>query len=158
MSDPKVNVTKESLLAIFRKSIKLGYLDNLIVEIVDLLVRKNHDYSNSWQRYGIFTPLIRINDKILRIATLSTGEHALVAEEGIDNTLRDIVGYGILALLWIDNQELQVELPKKSILDTKCVCPKCGWGGVAVECGPDVDVDGESSLGCPKCKSAVTVI
>lgn len=106
MSDYKVSVTRESLLVIFRKSIKLGDLNKLVEEIIDLLVRKNTDYADAWQRYGIFTPLIRINDKILRVETLSTGEHALVAEEGIDDTLRDIVGYGILALLWLDGNLL----------------------------------------------------
>jgi uncharacterized C2H2 Zn-finger protein len=28
-------------------------------------------------------------------------------------------------------------------------CPKCGWTGKVIDCEPDVDGDG--SLGCPKC-------
>ena len=40
---------------------------------------------------------------------------------------------------------------KSSILDVPMVCPECGWLGIV---GSAVaDVDGDGSLGCPKCGS-----
>ena len=40
----------------------------------------------------------------------------------------------------------------KSILDVICWC-KCGWNGSVGETEPDVDGDG--SLGCPRCFKVV---
>ena len=37
----------------------------------------------------------------------------------------------------------------RSILDVKVKCPACGWSGTVGDAEPDVDGDG--SLGCPKC-------
>jgi len=74
---------------------------------------KNQDYGDAWQRYGIFTPLIRINDKILRVETLSDGRVALVANEGIGDTLEDIIGYATLALMWLGNNNITAMLPKR---------------------------------------------
>lgn len=74
-------------------------------EIIDLVIMKNHDYGDAWQRYGVFTPLIRINDKLLRVQTLINGETAMIADETIGDTLKDVVGYALLALLWLDSNK-----------------------------------------------------
>ena len=104
----KVPVTKESLdvvkahvteLFLHHNHVKVADMDSILSEVIELLLKKNHDYGDAWQRFGIFTPLIRINDKILRVETLASGEKALVADEGIKDTLTDIAGYAILALL-----------------------------------------------------------
>src|SRR4030065_537230 len=100
---PKVKVTKEELKLQILTSVKLPKLIAMVDDISTLVVSKNHDYGDSWQKYGIFTPLIRINDKILRVETLATGEQALVADEKIEDTLRDIIGYAALALMKLDS-------------------------------------------------------
>ncbi len=90
------------------KKVKVSYgrLMWEFMEIANLVERKNHDYGDAWQTYGIFTPLIRINDKILRVQTLTSGAQALVSDENIEDTLKDIVGYAMLALMWLqDNKE-----------------------------------------------------
>jgi hypothetical protein len=97
----KVNVTEESLSSISQEAVKafVAKTHPDIEEIIKVLLAKNADYGDAWQRYGIFTPLIRINDKILRVKTLSGGQQAMVAGENIIDTITDIVGYGLLALL-----------------------------------------------------------
>lgn len=95
MSD-KVNVTKEALQTI---------VDGLL----DTIIKKNADYGDAWQANGIFTPLIRIKDKLTRLETLSDGRKAMVADEDIEETMRDTVAYGLLALLrlrWEYEQEV----------------------------------------------------
>lgn len=42
-----------------------------------------------------------------------------------------------------------------SITAQPCSCPSCGWTGTVRDCEPDVDGDG--SLGCPKCFTIVKV-
>ena len=104
MSD-KAEVTRMTIISILHKHIGLDKLNMLCAYLIDLLMDKNSDYGDAWQRYGIFTPLIRINDKILRLENLC-GKDALVVDENIKDTLNDIVGYGLLALLWLEDRKL----------------------------------------------------
>jgi len=93
MSQPdKVIVTKDALMKIAE-------------EVIDLVIRKNADYGDAWQRFGVFTPLIRLNDKLLRVQTLSSGQTSLVPEEGIKDTIKDIFGYALLLLLRMKYEE-----------------------------------------------------
>lgn len=67
--------------------------------IVELLVKKNHDYGNSFgdqlAEDGPIVFKIRMKDKISRLCTLLTTD-AQVKDESIEDTLRDIIGYCIL--------------------------------------------------------------
>jgi hypothetical protein len=101
----KVYVTKEEFEKVLMHACNLNDMIGIIQKITNLVYDKNQDYGDAWQRYGIFTPLIRINDKILRIETLSDGRHALIDDEGIEDTLKDIVGYAVLALMWLKDNE-----------------------------------------------------
>jgi len=104
-----VAVTENNLTKIVKEK------SNIVFErIIETILKKNADYGDAWQKYGIFTPLIRINDKILRVKTLSDGHDALVAEENIDDTLVDIIAYALLALLRRDLVNVG-NIDKKSI-------------------------------------------
>lgn len=69
-------------------------------ELADLLVRKNHDYGDSFSqqygKYGLMSALIRMDDKMRRLETLQGGEPAQVAES-VGDTLQDLAGYALLA-------------------------------------------------------------
>jgi len=73
------------------------------LEMISLLIQKNEDYGSSVWKRPILAPsmntcdaiLVRMSDKVSRIANLSTNE-AKVASESMEDTLRDLVGYGIL--------------------------------------------------------------
>lgn len=66
----------------------------------DLLIRKNHDYGDSfsqqYDKYGLMSALIRMDDKMRRLETLRGGQQAEVAES-ISDTLLDLAGYALLA-------------------------------------------------------------
>jgi len=98
----KVIVTKDKLIDAMSDGVRLDKLNKLIESIAELVTKKNHDYGDAWQRYGVFTPLIRMNDKMLRIATLVSGGQALIADESVKDNLVDIIGYSALALLWLE--------------------------------------------------------
>jgi len=88
-SDRKsVNVTREKL-------------QSVAYEVVNLVMKKNADYGDAWQKLGIFSPLINIADKTCRVENLTSGRKALVIDEGVESTLRDIVGHALLALLYL---------------------------------------------------------
>ena len=71
-------------------------------EVVQLLIQKNHDYGDSfsklYQEYGDISTAIRLSDKIERFKKLITTEQK-VKDESIDDTLKDLIGYSILALI-----------------------------------------------------------
>jgi hypothetical protein len=101
----KVNVTYSAIMGMLSRTMSMPNIAkkafDIAEEISKLVVAKNHDYGDAWQKFGLYTPLTRINDKMLRVQTLSGGEQALVADEKIEDTLKDIIGYAALALLWL---------------------------------------------------------
>jgi hypothetical protein len=101
----KANVTRESLEMAAKKAINLAKLNELTNELVDMLLRKNKAYKDAWQDFGIFTPLIRVREKIIRMESLVDGRPILVHDENVYSELQDIAGYCILAMLWMDGQE-----------------------------------------------------
>ena len=77
---------------------------NIIEGIHNLYVAKNHDYGDSvhdtFEKYGLTSFLVRIEDKLNRVRTLSNGvQRAMVLDERIEDTLLDMANYAIIAVL-----------------------------------------------------------
>lgn len=70
-------------------------------ELTDLLVRKNHDYGDSfsqqYSKYGLMSALIRMDDKMRRLETLLESEDKAKVDESLADTLLDLAGYALLA-------------------------------------------------------------
>jgi hypothetical protein len=88
-------------------------LREVCVRVIDLVMKKNADYGDAWQRQGINGVLVRLADKLYRIDNLcnihnlspkSTVE-ALVADENVEDTLIDAIGYCLLGLLYMQEEE-----------------------------------------------------
>lgn len=77
-------------------------IEEVCQQVEALLKKKNHDYGNSFslqfEKYGIMSAAIRMDDKMRRLETLMSGSQAQV-NESIEDTLLDLVGYGTLALV-----------------------------------------------------------
>lgn len=75
------------------------------LQILDTLLRKNHDYGGSAWQVPVLAPGLtpreaiqcRMSDKIMRLSKLLGGEQAQV-QESIEDTMRDLAGY---AVLWL---------------------------------------------------------
>lgn len=85
---------KESGLIVTEHKLKMA-----AHEVIQLVLRKNKDYGDAWQRCGIAGIMVRELDKALRLEQLEDGREALVVEEKWVDTLRDIAGYALLGLL-----------------------------------------------------------
>jgi hypothetical protein len=83
----KVDVTEERI-------------DEALAIIKRTILKKNKDYGDAWQRYGLPQVLTRLTEKALRLETLSDGRQALVASESSLDTLVDIGGYGVLGIIY----------------------------------------------------------
>jgi hypothetical protein len=101
----KVNVTRQSLEKAAKKAINLAALNELTNGLIDLLLDKNKTYKDAWQDFGIFTPLMRVREKLIRVGSLIGGKPVLIQDDNVYSELQDIAGYCILAMLWMDGQE-----------------------------------------------------
>jgi len=70
-------------------------------EVKDLLIRKNHDYGDSfskqYEKYGLLSGVIRMDDKMARIENLLKSDSKV--DESIEDSLKDLAGYAILTLV-----------------------------------------------------------
>jgi len=76
-----------------------------LIEVGDLLLKKNADYGNSVFHTPVLTPdmqagdaiLVRMSDKISRLSNLRNNESQI--DEAIEDTVKDLIGYGVLWLV-----------------------------------------------------------
>jgi hypothetical protein len=76
------------------------------LELVALLLRKNSDYGSAAWNPPVLDPLmsagnaimVRMSDKVARIASLNRSGTSPQVQESIEDTVRDLAGYG---LLWL---------------------------------------------------------
>lgn len=76
------------------------------LELVALLLRKNSDYGSAAWNAPVLDPLmntgdaimVRMSDKVARIASLKRSGGAGQVDESIEDTVRDLAGYSILWL------------------------------------------------------------
>lgn len=90
------------------KAIKTYYPNNTarLVEVVMTVISKQRDYGHhNIAMFGITGLVIRIHDKIARAENLLKKENMqnAVAGESLYDTFIDIIGYSIIALMWLDN-------------------------------------------------------
>lgn len=91
MSNPVV--TEETLMDMLRP-------------IAELVARKNRDYGASVFKRGLVGIAVRLEDKIERLANLILNKlDAAVADEGVRDTFKDVIGYASLAILLMDHIE-----------------------------------------------------
>ncbi|WP_218066675.1 nucleotide modification associated domain-containing protein [Brochothrix thermosphacta] len=83
-------------------------INDLFTEIKDIIVAKNENYGDSfskqYQKYGMISVEMRLNDKFMRLEQLVAGEKDKVGES-IEDTLKDIIGYATLALIELESEQ-----------------------------------------------------
>lgn len=76
--------------------------EEIVAQMHDVYVAKNHDYGNSvhdtYEKYGLVSFLVRMEDKINRLRTLSNKKNE-VLDEKLEDTLQDLANYAILAMI-----------------------------------------------------------
>ena len=70
-----------------------------------LFARKNADYGDAYRTYGPVGVLVRIGDKISRLATVSKSEVSFVSTESVRDTLLDLHNYAAMAIAELDEKE-----------------------------------------------------
>ena len=84
--------------------------DDILWRLMEIHVRKNHDYGNaaheSYKEFGLISYIIRLNDKMKRLKSLTKPEaEQQVADEKIEDTLMDLAAYAIMAIESLHSDE-----------------------------------------------------
>ena len=77
-------------------------------QILNTYIKKNHDYGNSFDKsmdeFGMTSAVIRMNDKLERLKTLSKKE-SMVKDESVQDTLLDLANYAIMTVMYLKKHE-----------------------------------------------------
>lgn len=78
---------------------KTQALKKIMNDELELFMRKNSDYGDSFVDLGIVGNLIRIKDKLNRALVITEKEAHVVENENLEDTLMDLANYANLCLL-----------------------------------------------------------
>jgi hypothetical protein len=71
-------------------------------EAMEIFKKKNSDYGDSFANYGPVGVIVRMGDKINRLANITKSGVTLVNDESIRDTLIDLHNYAAMAVMLID--------------------------------------------------------
>lgn len=85
-------------------------------ELQEIFVKKNTDYGNSFEesleKHGLIAAIVRMEDKMSRLNTLSKQE-ALVIDESLIDTLKDLSNYALMSAVWLEGTTKEVDFLNK---------------------------------------------
>ncbi len=76
-------------------------------EGLELFKKKNKDYGNAFALYGPVGVIIRLNDKVNRLMSVTNRGINLVSNESLRDTLIDLHNYSAMAITLLDMKETQ---------------------------------------------------
>ncbi len=80
------------------------YCDSLAKTLKEKNIRYGNSTRDTFDKYGLTSYLIRLEDKMNRLRTLVQNEDLDQLDESIEDTFTDLAGYCMLALRDIDNK------------------------------------------------------
>ena len=87
---------------------KADRLEKLMVEMLGIYKAKNKDYgdsfSESFEEFGLIAPVVRMNDKMNRIKSLTQSEGRQVKDESLRDSLMDLANYAMMTVVELDQQ------------------------------------------------------
>ena len=69
----------------------------------ELMLAKNHDYSEAWRDMRVSSLTDLILQKLLRVKQIENNEGSTLISEGIDANYLDMLNYAVFALIKIEN-------------------------------------------------------
>ena len=85
-----------------------GRLEKLMAEMLEVYKAKNKDYgdsfSKSFEEFGLIAPVVRMNDKMNRIKSLSKKGGRQVKGESLRDSLMDLANYALMTVIELDQQ------------------------------------------------------
>jgi len=82
-------------------------------EALELFTRKNADYGDSFATFGPIGVIVRMQDKINRLVSVSKKEVSFVKDESLRDTLVDLHNYSAMAIMLLDEKNNNTFIPIK---------------------------------------------
>jgi hypothetical protein len=90
------------------------HMKKIQAEGLELFIKKNADYGNSYKQYGLIGVLVRLQDKINRALNITkNGIH--VKDESLRDTLIDLHNYAAMALMESEPTVPSLEHPRTPV-------------------------------------------
>lgn len=90
---------------------KVDRLEKLTGQLIETYKAKNNDYgdsfADSYKEFGITSAVVRMNDKMNRIKSLSKGEERQVKDESLRDSLMDLANYALMTVIEIENEQMR---------------------------------------------------
>jgi hypothetical protein len=74
-------------------------------ECLELFKRKNADYGDAFADYGPVGVMIRMGDKLRRMASISNAGVTLVGDERLRDTALDLHNYAAMLVMLLDEED-----------------------------------------------------
>jgi hypothetical protein len=81
---------------------RVGQLEKIQKEALELFAKKNADYGDAFAEYGTIGVLVRLGDKIKRLQSISSKQISLVNDESLRDTLIDLHNYSAMAIMCLE--------------------------------------------------------
>ena len=78
-------------------------------EGLELFVKKNSDYGDSYKENGLIGVLVRLGDKIRRLQNITDNNISLVHDESLRDTLIDLQNYSTMAIMLYDESKNKIK-------------------------------------------------
>lgn len=90
---------------------KINKLEQLTKQLIETYRAKNADYgdsfADSFREFGITSAVVRMNDKMNRIKSLSKGEDRQVKDESLKDSLMDLANYALMTVVELENEQMR---------------------------------------------------
>ena len=87
---------------------KADRLEKLMTEMLEIYKAKNKDYgdsfSESFEEFGLIAPVVRMNDKMNRIKSLTRSGDRQVQDESLRDSLMDLANYALMTVVELDKE------------------------------------------------------
>lgn len=93
---------------------KANKLEELMDELLETFVAKNEDYgdsfADSFKEFGMTSAVVRMNDKMNRIKSLSKKGDRQVKDESLRDSLMDLANYALMTVVELEDEGEQSEI------------------------------------------------
>jgi hypothetical protein len=96
--------TKKPMVHTLKEVNRIEQMKKVQEEGLELFTRKNKDYGDAFAEYGTVGVLIRIEDKLKRMMSISKTSITMVNEETLRDTLIDLHNYSAMAIMLMDEK------------------------------------------------------
>ena len=90
-------------------------------EGLQLFVKKNKDYGDSFAQFGPIGVIIRMQDKINRLANITKTNITLIESESLRDTLIDLHNYSAMAIMLLDEENIKKVESENNVGNEKIV-------------------------------------